>query len=247
MATVLRKGIMRGRFLPDFSSKHWASFNKSDGPSKIQRIKYAKPDCLFLNLSTDLQVKNLVTGLPNTILRNYVLNYLATRPKLATFVTQALIQLYARITKLGWFDCQKDDYVFRNAITDVTRFLQDSVEYCIIGVTILSQLTNEINQVSATAFLIEADTTHPLTKHRKIASSFRDSSLFDIFTLSCNLLKQASGKNLNLNDESQHGLLMQLLKLTHNCLNFDFIGTSTDESSDDLCTVQIPTSWRSEG
>ncbi|KFO89944.1 Exportin-7, partial [Buceros rhinoceros silvestris] len=169
-------------------------------------------------------------------IRNYVLNYLATRPKLATFVTQALIQLYARITKLGWFDCQKDEYVFRNVITDVTRFLQDSVEHCIIGVTILSQLTNEINQ---------ADTTHPLTKHRKIASSFRDSSLYDIFTLSCNLLKQASGKNLNLNDESQHGLLMQLLKLTHNCLNFDFIGTSTDESSDDLCTVQIPTSWRS--
>uniref|UniRef100_A0A672SR48 Exportin-7-like n=1 Tax=Sinocyclocheilus grahami TaxID=75366 RepID=A0A672SR48_SINGR len=169
-------------------------------------------------------------------IRNYVLNYLATRPKLAAFVTQALIQLYARITKLGWFDCQKEDYIFRNVIVDVTRFLQDSVEHCIIGVTILSQLTNEINQ---------ADSTHPLTKHRKIASSFRDSSLFDIFTLSCNLLKQASGKNLNLNDESQHGLLMQLLKLAHNCLNFDFIGTSTDESSDDLCTVQIPTSWRS--
>ncbi|XP_034721361.1 exportin-7-like, partial [Etheostoma cragini] len=102
---------------------------------------------------------------------------------------------------------------------------------------------------------LQADTTHPLTKHRKIASSFRDSSLFDIFTLSCNLLKQtkqseqtvtiASGKNLNLNDESQHGLLMQLLKLSYNCLNYDFIGTSTDESSDDLCTVQIPTSWRS--
>uniref|UniRef100_A0A4W5MNF4 Exportin 7 n=1 Tax=Hucho hucho TaxID=62062 RepID=A0A4W5MNF4_9TELE len=171
-------------------------------------------------------------------IRIYVLNYLATRPKLAEFVTQALIQLYSRITKLGWFDCQKDDYVFRNVIADVTRFLQDSVEHCIIGVTILSQLTNEINQ---------ADTSHPLTKHRKIASSFRDSSLFDIFTLSCNLLKQvcASGKNLNLNDESQHGLLMQLLKLSHNCLNYDFIGTSTDESSDDLCTVQIPTSWRS--
>ena len=32
--------------------------------------------------------------------------------------------------------------------------------------------------------------------------------------------------------------------LGHNCLTFDFIGTSTDESSDDLCTVQIPTSWR---
>ncbi|NWT06053.1 XPO7 protein, partial [Mionectes macconnelli] len=166
-------------------------------------------------------------------IRNYVLNYLATRPKLATFVTQALIQLYARITKLGWFDCQKDEYVFRNVITDVTRFLQDSVEHCIIGVTILSQLTNEINQ---------ADTTHPLTKHRKIASSFRDSSLFDIFNLSCSLLKQASKKNLNLNDESQKKLLMQLLKLKKNCLNFDFIKKNTDESSDDQKKVQIPTS-----
>lgn len=63
--------------------------------------------------------------------------------------------------------------------------------------------------------------------------------------MDCSVCLQASGKNLNLNDESQHGLLMQLLKLAHNCLNFDFIGTSTDESSDDLCTVQIPTSWRS--
>lgn len=42
----------------------------------------------------------------------------------------------------------------------------------------------------------------------------------------------------------QHGLLTQLLRLAHNCLTFDFIGTSTDESSDDLCTVHCPTSWR---
>ncbi len=60
-----------------------------------------------------------------------MLNYLATRPKLAAFVTQALIQLYARITKLGWFDCQKDDYVFRNVIADVTRFLQVCVCVCV--------------------------------------------------------------------------------------------------------------------
>lgn len=38
--------------------------------------------------------------------------------------------------------------------------------------------------------------------------------------------------------------MTQLLRLAQNCLTFDFIGTSTDESSDDLCTVQIPTSWR---
>ena len=42
----------------------------------------------------------------------------------------------------------------------------------------------------------------------------------------------------------QHGLLSHTLHLVLNCLTFDFIGTSTDESSDDLCTVQIPTGWR---
>lgn len=38
--------------------------------------------------------------------------------------------------------------------------------------------------------------------------------------------------------------MSQLLRLAHHCLSFDFIGTSPDESSDDLCTVQIPTGWR---
>ena len=42
----------------------------------------------------------------------------------------------------------------------------------------------------------------------------------------------------------QHNLLNQLLRLAHNCLTYDFIGTSTDESSDDLTTVQMPTQWR---
>ncbi|XP_066279027.1 exportin-7-like isoform X5 [Branchiostoma lanceolatum] len=169
-------------------------------------------------------------------IRNYVLNYLATRPKLANFVTQALILLYARITKLGWFDSEKEEFIFRNVIDEVTKLLQGSVEHCIIGVQILAELTNEMNQ---------PDTSRPLTKHRKVASSFRDTMLYDIFTLSCQLLRQASGKNLNFQDENQvHSLMTQLLRLAHSCLTFDFIGTSTDESSDDLCTVQIPTNWR---
>ena len=60
-------------------------------------------------------------------IRNYTLNYLMARPKLAPFVTQALITLYARITKLGWFELSADkenDYVFRNVISDVSQFLQ---------------------------------------------------------------------------------------------------------------------------
>nr|CAD7587311.1 unnamed protein product [Timema genevievae] len=173
-------------------------------------------------------------------IRNYVLNYLATQPKLPNFVIQALVTLFARISKLGWFDSDKEEFVFRNVVADISKFLQGSVEHCMVGVQLLSQLTCEMNQIS------EADANRSLTKHRKIASSFRDTQLFEIFRLSCSLLGTAreNCKSLNFSDEGQHGLMTQLLRLAHNCLTFDFIGTSTDESSDDLCTVQIPTSWR---
>ncbi|RXG67810.1 Deoxyuridine 5'-triphosphate nucleotidohydrolase [Armadillidium vulgare] len=50
-----------------------------------------------------------------------------THPKLVHYVTQGLVVLFARITKLGWFDLvEKDDlnWVFRNVIDDVSQFLQ---------------------------------------------------------------------------------------------------------------------------
>lgn len=55
---------------------------------------------------------------------NYVLNYLATQPKLSNFVIQALVTLFARISKLGWFDSDKEEFVFRNVVSDVAKFLQ---------------------------------------------------------------------------------------------------------------------------
>ncbi|XP_032482805.1 ran-binding protein 17 isoform X4 [Phocoena sinus] len=78
-------------------------------------------------------------------IRNYILNYVASQPKLAPFVIQALIQVIAKITKLGWFEVQKDQFVFREIIADVKKFLQGTVEHCIIGVIILSELTQEMN------------------------------------------------------------------------------------------------------
>ena len=94
-----------------------------------------------------------------------------------------------------------------------------------------------------------------ITKHRKISSSFRDTQLLEIFTLSCNLLKQANRNikllmiNGNANDANalqEIELLSNLIQLSLNCLLFDFIGTTSNEdSSDDLSTVQMPTTWRS--
>ncbi|XP_076102861.1 exportin-7-like [Mytilus galloprovincialis] len=185
---------------------------------------------------------NLTLPLEQRIdIRNYILNYLATRPKLVHYVLQALVQLFARITKLGWFDVQDEGFVFRNVVSDVTKFIQSgSTQHVMIGVQLLSQLVCEMNQLS------EAEASRSINKHRKIASSFRDTQLFEIFQLSCSLLRTAVGnlKSMNFTDDSQHGLISSALRLAHNCLTFDFIGTSNDESSDELCTVQIPTSWR---
>ncbi|XP_042320748.1 ran-binding protein 17 isoform X3 [Sceloporus undulatus] len=169
-------------------------------------------------------------------IRNYILNYVASRPKLALFVIQALVQVIAKITKLGWFDVEKDQLIFRDIIADVKKFLQGTVDHCIIGVIILSELTQEMNFI---------DYSRPSSKHRKIATSFRDTTLKDILMLACSLLKEMLAKPLTLQDQQQQNLAMYLLKLVLNCLNYDFIGSSADESADDLCTVQIPTNWRS--
>lgn len=49
---------------------------------------------------------------------------MASQPKLAPFVIQALIQVIAKITKLGWFDVLKDQLIFREIVADVKKFLQ---------------------------------------------------------------------------------------------------------------------------
>ena len=102
------------------------------------------------------------------------------------------------------------------------------------------------------SFKLQIELNRSLTKYRKISSSFRDTQLLEIFTMSCNLLKEAN-QNIKLiinraNDSTkkERDLLSKLLQLCLNCLLFDFIGTtSNDDTSDDLSTVQIPTSWRS--
>lgn len=133
--------------------------------------------------------------------RNYILNYLATRLNLQSFVTSALIALLAKLTKYGWFDSYEDDMIFRKLEQDVKQFLKGSVEHCMIGVKILSQLVSEMNQIA------EMDVNLSFTRHRKIACSFRDTQLFDIFLLSCELLGRArdNSQSLNLVDEAQQG------------------------------------------
>lgn len=61
--------------------------------------------------------------------------------------------------------------------------------HCIVGIQILYELVQEMNTL---------ESTRTLAKHRKTAGSFRDESLYSIFTLSTTLLRQ-----VNISDEQQ--------------------------------------------
>ncbi|XP_023948629.1 exportin-7-A [Bicyclus anynana] len=223
--------VVRFQESPDTLSKCQVLLERSN--SSYSQLLAATTLAKLISRST-----NSFTVQQRLDIRNYVLNYLATRPKLANFVVQALVSLFARITKLGWFDTVKEEYVFHNVMGDVSKFMQGPAELGTIGVQLLSQLIMEMNQIS------DADAGRSITKHRKIASSFRDTQLFEMFRLACSLLGTARSEGLSEARGESHALLAALLRLAHNCLTFDFIGTTSDESSDDLCTVQIPTSWR---
>lgn len=110
-------------------------------------------------------------------IRNYVLNYLANKgPQLQDFVTVSLIKLVCRITKLGWFD----DPVHREMADDVSKFLQATVDHCILGLKILNQLVDELNIPTS---------GRTLTQHRKTSVSFRDVCLLKVFQLGLTTLK----------------------------------------------------------
>lgn len=121
---------------------------------------------------------NSFTVLQRVDIRNYVLGYLANQgPSMQDFVVVSLIKLVCRITKLGWFD----DPAHRELADDVTKFLQATVDHCILGLKILNQLVDELNVPTS---------GRTLTQHRKSSVSFRDVCLFKVFQLGLTTLKQ---------------------------------------------------------
>jgi len=166
-------------------------------------------------------------------IRNYILTYLASHgPRLEDFVITSLTQLVCRITKLGWFD----DVQHRELVEEVTKFLQATVDHCIIGLKILNCLVDELNLPTS---------GRTLPQHRKTAVSFRDVCLLSIFQISLTTLRQLSvNAIMGATPQQERKMRQQALMLSNNCLGFDFIGTNPDESADDIGTIQVPSSWR---
>ncbi|CAI5478824.1 unnamed protein product [Closterium sp. Yama58-4] len=205
-----------------------SSFSESD---MLQAI-HAEMEMLssIVNASYSSLVKQVTDhSLPVQLrldIRNYVVSFLATKgPKAESFVTASLVQLLCRISKLGWYDDER----FRDIVDECTKFLaQGTAEHFFLGLKIFNQLVAEMNQPSP---------GRSLTFHRKTACSFRDLALFAIFQISLTSLRQ-------LQSDADDKLRAEAVSLALRCLSFDFVGTSLDESSEELGTIQVPSSWR---
>jgi len=162
-------------------------------------------------------------------MRNYVINYLATKGTvLETFVTTSLIQLLSRITKTGWLDT---DDTHREVVADIMNFLtQPNSTHYHIGLKIFNNLVTEMNQQTPGTSLIS---------QRKIAVSFRHNVLLQIFQVSLQALQ-----SLQSDPNTEARLKEQATALVLCCLSYDFVGTSLDESTEDIGTIQVPSSWR---
>lgn len=114
----------------------------------------------------------------------------------------------------------------------VPAVLQASGAHTIIGLRLLYELVDEMNHKTQ---------KRAFTQHRKVAVSFRDHSLLQVFEISLKMLHQIASRKISFggSDPAQESqlegqVLEQALKLCLACISYDFIGTSPDESSEDV-------------
>ena len=161
-----------------------------------------------------------------------VLNFLASQgPSCQHFVCASLVQLLACVTKLGWMDLDDQQQVLH----EVAKFLQATPSHLVLGLQMLHQLVTEMNS---------AANTRSLAQHRKVAGSFRDACLFAIFKISLETLQRLHARQLPASEAEAGRIREHSLMLSLACLGYDFIGTTLDEASEELGTIQVPSSWR---
>eukprot|EP01147_Barroeca_monosierra_P003947 gene3947-6410_t len=167
-------------------------------------------------------------------LRSWALQTLFNISSLEPFVISEVCKLCARITKLCWFEVNdQEQHPFRTVIEDAMRFISAGGGRLSRGLQLLNFHVSEMNR---------PDNIQGLAKHRKVASSFREENLLSVFQIGLNVLDSIVCKTVSSDDPMM--LLGWVLQLCKSCLGYDFIGACTDETADDLKTVQVPTTWK---
>ena len=78
------------------------------------------------------------------------------------------------------------------------------------------------------------------TNYRKVAISFRESALFDIFVLAFNTLNSVFVNSLVIEDNSlKQSVYQSSLELIKACYLYDFIGATSDDVSEEMIRESI--------
>ncbi|KAK2198310.1 bifunctional Armadillo-like helical/Armadillo-type fold/Exportin 4-7-like [Babesia duncani] len=198
--------------------------------SNLQALLFASSGLVSLFTSHWSQVSDV----QKKELREFLLNYLYNRGpemlKCAHEVLGQFIRLYCRIVKLGWLEEANNQSI----ITHVNQFLAATTQHWIIGLSIYTNLTLEM-QPQMGKFV---------AKLRRGALNFKETVFPEIFQVTIKTLDQFhSGTALVADAAEETRLLQQILQLCNNCLSFDFMATMPDDTSEEQATVMIPQGW----
>ncbi|KAF5396687.1 hypothetical protein PHET_10288, partial [Paragonimus heterotremus] len=198
--------------------------DRRDCPSVCQLLLQRSTSCyaqLIASTALTKYISNRDAVIPLTTrleIRDYVLNFLASRSDLEKFVQQALVTLVCRLTKTGWFDFLENNEGFRDILTCASKFIESGQSSAVlVGVQLLNNLVSEMNQNA------ESDMTRIIFLQRKLSASFRDCLLLPIFRLSLNLLREAD-KNIqsldfsNVNQVISEFVSSRIVVITMTCL-----------------------------
>lgn len=138
------------------------------------------------------------------------------------FIANTLAQTISRYARMGWLE----DQVYRNVVSLFTEASNKDSCFLSLALNFFKELIAEV---------LDPIKSRPLSVHRKMAISFRDTALFEIFRLTYYLI----GKHTELSIT----LRLSVLQVFSSCLSYDFLGVAADESSDDPVCAQIPLPW----
>jgi len=142
---------------------------------------------------------------------------------------EPLIDCYARLTKLNWFNFIPENT--ENALLSLFPTTQPSLPRLILITSLFSRVVADMSFVIPTILL---------SSQRKVSTLFRETALFQIFKYAFQTLSLFANP---IEGQEERLLLSLALQLVEDILQFDFVGTIFDETTDDLSVTFIPSSW----
>lgn len=156
---------------------------------------------------------------------NSLLTMMINSQDMPGFLIGGVSKLLARICRFGWNEIEE----IKQITSRLESIIMTNGNLIFFVFRFYEELINEIS---------EPVKGRSLSLSRKIAVGFRDDGLGKIFSF-CLRILSSQIQSLSGN------CLTSILTVMNLCMNFDFLGVSSDETSEDTVCLQIPVQWKS--